>query len=97
MSTSSGFRGTPIAHKQFIQEYDLPFPLLSDTEGEVVEQFDLAYDEFEHHTRVPKRAILTLDEPHDIRYKWYTDDAYTAPNHDELRLSVLSLVDEPAN
>lgn len=90
-------RDSCYAHKRFIQEYDLPFPLLSDTDGEVVERFDLVYDELEHHPSVPKRAILTLDESHDVRYKWYTDDAYTAPNYDELRQSVRSVVDEPAN
>lgn len=86
-------RDSCYAHQRFIQEYDLPFPLLSDTEGEVVEQFDLMYDEWEHHSGVPKRALVTIDESHDIRYKWQTDDAYIGPDFDELERSVLSLID----
>lgn len=90
-------RDSCYAHKQFIQEYDLPFPLLSDTQGEVIEQFDLVYDEWEHHVGVPKRALVTLDESHEIRYKWHTEDAYLAPDFDELIQCVSSLVDDPGD
>ncbi|GAA0524669.1 Peroxiredoxin [Halorubrum aquaticum] len=87
-------RDSCYAHKRFIQKYDLSFPLLSDTEGEVIKEFDLMYDEWEHHTGVPKRALVTLNESHDICYKWQTEDAYNSPNMDELEQSVLSLVDK---
>lgn len=86
-------RDSCYAHKRFIEEYDLPFTLLSDTEGEVIEEFGLAYDEWEHHRGVPKRALITLDESHTIRYKWQTEDAYKAPSLDELHQSVLSLAE----
>ncbi|WP_424015941.1 redoxin domain-containing protein [Halorubrum xinjiangense] len=89
-------RDSCYAHKRFIREYDLSFPLLSDTEGEVIKEFNLAYDEWEHHAGVPKRALVALDESHDVRYKWQTEDAYEAPDMDELEQSVLSLVDGAA-
>lgn len=90
-------RDSCYAHKRFIQEYDLSFPLLSDTEGEITEQFDLLYDEWEHHSAIPKRALVTLDSSHSIRYKWHTEDAYNSPNIDELEESVLSLADTQAS
>ncbi|SDF19283.1 Peroxiredoxin [Halorubrum xinjiangense] len=74
----------------------LSFPLLSDTEGEVIRELDLAYDEWEHHAGVPKRALVELDESHDVRYRWQTEDAYNSPNMDELEQTVLSLMDGPA-
>jgi peroxiredoxin len=89
-------RDSCYAHKRFIREYGLSFPLLSDTQGEVIERFDLIYDELEHHAGVPKRALVTLDQSHDVRYRWQTEDAYNGPDMDELQESVLSLVGEPA-
>ncbi|WP_435074312.1 redoxin domain-containing protein [Halorubrum sp. HHNYT27] len=88
-------RDSCYAHKRFIKQYDLSFPLLSDTEGEVIRKFDLVYDEWEHHRGVPKRALVTLDESHEVRYRWQTEDAYNSPDMDELEQTVLSLVDEP--
>lgn len=89
-------RDSCYAHKRFIQQYDLNFPLLSDTEGEVIKQFDVMYDEWDHHRGVPKRALMTRDESHDIRYRWQTENAYDAPDMNELEQSVLSLVDGAA-
>lgn len=79
------------AHKRFIEEYDLPFPLLSDTTGHVTEQYGLDYDEWEYHKGVPKRALLTIDEDSRVRYKWQTEDAYESPSLEELHQTVLSL------
>lgn len=90
------FRDSWSVHQRFSQEYDPSFPLLSDTEGEFIEQLDLLYDEWDHHSGVPKRALVTIDESHDIRYRWHTEDAYIGPDIDELERSVLSLVDEQA-
>ncbi|WP_256301652.1 redoxin domain-containing protein [Haloarchaeobius salinus] len=79
------------AHQRFIEEYDLPFPLLSDTRGRITDQYGLAYDEWEHHEGVPKRALLTIDESRSVRYKWVTEDAYESPGMDALHQTVLSL------
>lgn len=79
------------AHQEFIKQYDIPFPLLSDTTGHVTEQFDLAYDEWECHEGVPKRALLTIDDSQTIQYRWETENAYESPNYDELHGTVSSL------
>jgi peroxiredoxin len=80
------------AHQKFIQEYELPFPLLSDTTGRITEQYGLAYDEWEHHEGVPKRALVTIDDSNTVQYLWHTEDAYNSPSLDELHQTVLSLV-----
>lgn len=87
-------RDSCYAHMKFIDEYDLPFPLLSDTEGAVIEQFGVSYDEWECHKCVAKRALVTVDGNRKIQYKWQTEDAYNSPDFDELHQTVLSLVDE---
>jgi peroxiredoxin len=82
------------SHKRFIQENSFNFPLLSDTKGRVTEDYGLAYDEWEDHEGVPKRALVTVDESQTVRYTWKTEDAYEQPSLDDLHQTVKSLVDE---
>lgn len=84
------------AHKRFIREHDLNFPLLSDTKGRVTEEYGLAYDEWEGHEGVPKRALVTVDESRTVRYTWKTEDAYEQPSLGDLHRTVESLVDRSA-
>lgn len=82
------------AHQRFIDEYDIQFPLLSDTTGRVTDQLDLSYDELEHHEDVPKRALLTIDDTSTVRYKWATEDPYESPSIDDLEGTVTTLLEE---
>jgi peroxiredoxin len=66
------------AHREFINRHDLPFPLLSDSGGEVAEQYGVLQDEFEGHTRVCNRAVIVVDSSNTIRYKWVADDSQDA-------------------
>ena len=68
------------AHRRFIEEYNLPFPLLSDVEGTVTDDYGIRYDEWELHEGVPKRCIFVLDDDRTIRYRWTTEDAYDVPD-----------------
>jgi peroxiredoxin len=81
------------AHKRFIREYDLPFPLVSDTTGPVTKQYGLTYDEWEYHQGVPQRALITVDDSQRVRYKWHTADAYQSPSLDELHQTAESLAE----
>lgn len=83
------------AHKRFIQENNLNFPLLSDTRGTLTDEFGIAYDTWEEHKGVPKRALITIDDSQTVRYVWQTEDAYGQPSFDELHETVSSLVDDP--
>lgn len=62
------------AHQEFIQRYDLPFPLLSDNKGTVSEQYGLRYDEFGQHEAVSKRAIVVIDDSETVVYTWSAAD-----------------------
>jgi peroxiredoxin len=71
---------TAFAHKTLIQQNDLPFPLLSDNDGSVSEQYDVLYDELVGHSRVSKRAVFLIDAKRTIRYSWVADEWIDDPN-----------------
>jgi peroxiredoxin len=68
------------AHAAFAKEFDLNFPLLSDSHGEVAAAYDVCYDELEGHARVPQRAVVLVDTDCTVRYAWQTDDAFEKPD-----------------
>ncbi|QLD89555.1 redoxin domain-containing protein [Natronomonas salina] len=63
------------AHREFINRYDLPFPLLSDNSGDVSAEYGLKYDEYEQHEAVTQRALIVIDDTQEIVYTWTEDDA----------------------
>jgi peroxiredoxin len=79
------------SHSRFIEEYDLPFPLLSDIEGNLTEAFGVKYKEWELHEGVPKRAVFIIDSEGVIQYKWSSDDAYDNPDVEELARQIAAL------
>ena len=58
-----------------INQYELPFPLLSDNNGAVSADYDLQYDEYEQHEAVSQRALVVVDDTQEIVYRWTADDA----------------------
>lgn len=76
------------AHQKFREEYDLPFPLLTDRLASVAEQFGVKYDEWKDHPAVCKRAMFAIDDTNTIRYRWYTEDAMNAPSFSELKATI---------
>jgi peroxiredoxin len=68
------------AHRRFVEANDLPFPLLSDSDGAVSRAYDVRYDEWEQHPGVPKRAVYVVDSDRTVRYAWDTEDAYENPD-----------------
>lgn len=85
------------AHRAFADEYDLTFPLLSDSHGKVADAYDVCYDEWENHERVPKRAVFLVDSDNKIRYTWKTDDALKKPDFFPVKEALDELVAERDN
>jgi peroxiredoxin len=84
------------SHRQFIDQNDLPFPLLSDHDGSVSEAYGVLEDELEEHPRVSGRGVFLVDEERTIRYAWeaevYTDDPdIDAVNEAAQQLSTVGL------
>ncbi|WP_336359550.1 redoxin domain-containing protein [Haladaptatus sp. ZSTT2] len=80
------------SHSQFSEEYDIGFPLLSDTDGSVASKYNVCYDEWEGHKNVPKRAVFLIDSAGTIQYSWATDDAYNQPELTAINEALLELV-----
>lgn len=81
------------AHRQFVQANDLPFPLVSDSDGSISAAYDVQYDEWEHHPGVAKRAVYVVDSSRTIRYGWSSEDAYENPDLTEI-YGTMKTIDE---
>ncbi|MBX0325123.1 redoxin domain-containing protein [Halomicroarcula sp. F13] len=68
------------AHREFADEYDLTFPLLSDYHATTAEKFDIRYESWEDHECVPKRAVFLIDSDRTVQYSWAAEQAYTKPD-----------------
>ena len=68
------------SHRAFGDQHDLTFPLLSDTERVVAEEYDNRYDEWEGQRLMTKRAVFLVDPNRKVRYFWQSDDAYAEPD-----------------
>jgi len=64
----------PWAHKAFIDEHDIAFPLLCDTTEEVAETYGVLYEEYDGFERVPKRSVFLIDDQRQVQYRWVADD-----------------------
>lgn len=85
------------AHRAFMNEYELNFPLLSDSHGEVAAAYDVCYDEWEHHERIPKRAVFLIGPDQEIEYAWHTDDAFEKPDFFPVKEALDTVVAEREN
>ena len=82
------------AHTAFAASLGLPFPLLSDFNREVIEQFGIAYtpeEPFSGFWGMSRRSVFVLDRNGVVRYAWVTDDPLVAPDVEEV-LAAVSVV-----
>jgi len=75
----------PYAHKEFIDEHGIEFPLLCDTAGRVAEAYDVLYEEFDGFERVPERSLLLVDGDRRVRVRWVADDNWEEWTNEPLR------------
>lgn len=82
------------AHTAFANQLDLPFPLLSDFNREVVQEFGIAYtpeQPFSGFWGMSKRSVFVLDREGIVRYAWVTEDPLVAPDVEEALRAVEAL------
>ena len=75
------------AHTAFAQQLQLPFPLLSDFNRQVVQQFGIAYTPDQPYSGfwgMSRRSVFVLDREGIVRYAWVSDDPGVAPDVDEV-------------
>jgi peroxiredoxin len=76
------------AHQAFIEEYGLTFPLLSDWNTTVCEQYGAVQNELDGHHEVPKRSIFVVDDTRTVEYRWERDGPTERPNIDAVGAAV---------
>jgi len=75
----------PFAHKEYIDEHDLSFPLLCDTTERVAEAYDVLYDEYDGFERVPKRSLFLIDDERTVQYRWVAEDNWDEWSNEPFR------------
>lgn len=85
---------TTYAHSAFAEQYDLDFPLLSDTDTAVAKSYDVRYDTWEGQRNIPKRGIFLVDPQRRLRYVWTSEDAYVVPELWPLKEALDGAIDE---
>lgn len=74
---------TPFSLQEFADQHDLDFPLLSDTNKELIDAYDVEMDfEALGLTGVAKRAVFVVDEDETVTYAWVSDDPGVEPDYD---------------
>ncbi|WP_336325563.1 redoxin domain-containing protein [Halovenus sp. HT40] len=68
------------SHAAFAEREGVEFPLLSDSDGSVAEEYGVLYDEFRGHKRIAKRSVFLIDSDGAIQYAWSTDTPDEQPD-----------------
>jgi peroxiredoxin len=72
------------SHRAFAERYDLKVPLLSDTDGEVAERYDIDLVD-DIGQRLVERAVAVVDHDGTVTYSWSTDDMTELPRVEEIK------------
>ena len=82
---------SPFALNEFHAQNELNFPLVSDADKEVIEQYDVSMDfeELGVHD-VAKRAVFVVDETGTVTYAWVSDDPGVEPDYEEVEQAAAS-------
>lgn len=79
---------SPFVTREFRQEHDLPFPVLSDFNRAVAREYGVLYEEFYGLEGVPKRSAFVIDPDGRVTYAWVSEDADVEPDYAEVRRAV---------
>ena len=72
------------SHRAFAAKYDLNVPLLSDTDGEVAQRYDIEFVDDIGQSLI-ERAVVVVDHDGTVTYSWRTDDMTELPRVEEIQ------------
>ena len=76
---------SPFSLGEFAEQNELTFPLISDTNKEVIDAYDVVMDFADLGVPgVAKRSVFVVDESGTITYAWVSDDPGVEPDYDEV-------------
>ncbi|MEF8775305.1 MAG: peroxiredoxin [Haloarculaceae archaeon] len=73
------------AHREYANEHNIQFPLLSDTDGRVSRAYGVISDQFEGHRDVPGRATFVVDPDRVVQFAWAARSPAEQPDLEALR------------
>ena len=80
---------TPFALNAFREELGLGFPLVSDSQRDIVDAYDIAMDFTAMGVyNLAKRAVFVVDTDRTVSYAWVSDDPGVEPDYDEVLSAV---------
>ena len=79
------------AQMAFAEKLGIDFPLLSDWEGTTCAAYGVRYDSWKGHRGVAKRSVFVIDVDGRITYRWFSDDALTLPEFEEVMTAVVAV------
>ncbi|MCT9094516.1 redoxin domain-containing protein [Haloarchaeobius sp. HME9146] len=84
--TLFGISGDSVfSHRRFAEMNNITYPLLTDSIGEVAEEYGVCMDEWRGHRKVPQRSVVVIDDRQRVRYTWTTEDQRVVPELGEVR------------
>jgi len=81
---------TPFALNAFRDDLSLTFPLVSDSNRDIVRAYDVAMDFDIGVEDLAKRAVFVVDGSGTITYDWVSDDPGVEPDYDEVLAAIES-------
>ncbi|WP_435334028.1 redoxin domain-containing protein [Haloarchaeobius sp. TZWWS8] len=82
------------SHRRFAGENGITYPLLSDSIGEVAEEYGVCMPDWRGHRNVPQRSVFVVDDRQRVRYAWTTEDQTVVPDIGEIRAAVDDVRDD---
>jgi len=76
---------SPFALGEFAEQNELTFPLVSDTNKEIIDAYDVVmdFDDLGIYG-VAKRSVFVIDGDGTVTYAWVSDDPGVEPDYDEV-------------
>ena len=85
---------SPFALDEFRDQEDLSFGLVSDTDKEIIDDYDVEMDfEALGYYGLPKRAVFVVADDGEIAYDWVSDDPGVEPDYEEVEAAVAEVAD----
>jgi len=76
---------SPFSLGEFAEQNELNFPLIGDTNKEVIDAYDVVMDFADLGiSGVAKRSVFVIDADGTITYAWVSDDPGVEPDYDEV-------------
>ena len=88
---------TPFTLSEFAEKNDLNFGLISDTNRNLIDAFDVEMDFADLGVySVAKRSVFVVDADGEVTYEWVSDDPGVEPDYDAVEKAASEALEAPS-